>query len=511
MRKLFLLPFLIVCLFSATGYAQTQKDLSDDETSQSNISNGELQGLVLDNSTKEPLPYTNIYVLHKNKGTISNENGRFLIDLSDLEKDDTLRFQYIGFKTRNLSIGRLDTMPAVYLKEEIFNLNETVVFGSAPDPVTIVKNVLKHKDSNYRKKTCVCEAFIRERYTTDITDIHFDYKKSSIEELDRETVTMLERKIPRHTTSYTDFLGNIYLPGNKDDTLKIDPVRTVELKEKNMADLKEIEALFRNMLSETGENEYWKVKSGIFGQKIDLSEEDTIPEKDTLDDNRKKLIYFSRRTGNNLSYRLLTNKDDWEFLYNTGRYKYTLAGGTRVNGEDVYIIDFEPDKNGMYVGRMYISVGNYALIRADYEYAPEKTGTSIHLLGIGYTENDFSGSIYFEKRNDNYVLKYFSKKVGSDASFDRNLALLKKRKRFLFDKKLMEIKIGINIAVTSESSVEVLILNEKEITQQQFDDFKQKEYMNVIYVNQFDDKLWEGYSIIEPTKQMRDYKKQNIK
>ena len=46
---------------------------------------------------------------------------------------------------------------------------------------------------------------------------------------------------------------------------------------------------------------------------------------------------------------------------------------------------------------MYISTETYALIRADYDYAPDKTGRDIHLLGIGYTENQFSGSIFFEK------------------------------------------------------------------------------------------------------------------
>lgn len=502
MKRLLLLTALFTPFLFKTGYSQL---------TQGNILSGELKGLVLDKNTGEPLPYTNIYVLHKHTGTVSNENGRFVIDVSALDKDDTLRFQYIGYKTRNLAISRLDTMVVVYLKEEIFNLNETVVFGSAPDPESIVKNVIRYKDSNYRKTNCMWKAFIRERYTTDINELNFDYKKSSIDELDRETVTQLERKIPRHTTSYTDFLGNIYLPENKDDTLKVDPVRMVELEEKNMADLKEMETLFQNVISGTGENEYWKVKTGIFGQKIDLTENDTLPEKDTLHQNQIKTVYFCRRTASNLSYRLLTNKDDWEFLYNTKRYKYTLAGGIRMNGEDVYIIDFEPDKSGNFTGRMYVTTSTFALIRADYEYAPGKIGTNIHLLGIGYTENGFIGSIYFEKRNDNYVLKYFSKKVVSDASFDRNLALLKKRKRFLFDKTLKEIKIGINIAVTSESSVEVLVLDEKEITQKQFNSFTPKEYMDVIYVDQFDENLWKGYSIIEPTRQMREYKKQKIK
>ncbi len=511
MKRIFLLSTLItahLCVSFLTGYAQTTNNPSKPDTIQNNITNGELKGLVLDSATQSPLPYANIYVLHKNKGVISNEKGLFSIYVSDLEKNDTLRFQYIGFKTRNLTIGQLDTASTVYLKEDIINLSETLIFGSAPDPESIVRNVLKYKDSNYRKTTCIRQTFIRERYTSDIDDINFDYKRSSISDLNRETIAMAEEKIPKHSTSYTDFLGNIYSSENEDDTLKIDPIRTVSLKEKNIAEMEQLEDIFRHALSGTGEDEYWKVKTGIFSQKLDLAEEDTIPEKDSINDNERKLEYFTRRISYNLKFSLLENKNDWEFLYNTGRYNYTLAGGTRVNGEDVYIIDFEPDNSGKYIGRLYITVNTFALIRADYEYAPGKTGTNIHLLGVGYTENEFSGSIYFEKKDDNYVLRYFSRKMGSDASFDRNLALLKKRKRFLFDKKLKEIKIGVNIAVTSESSIELLVLDEKKITQEQFDDFKQKENMQVIYVDQFNDKLWKGFSIIEPTKQMREYKKE---
>ncbi len=92
-------------------------------------------------------------------------------------------------------------------------------------------------------------------------------------------------------------------------------------------------------------------------------------------------------------------------------------------------------------------------------------------------------------------------------SVDRNLSLIKKKKRFLLDKKLNEIKVGFNLNVREEYSVEMLILDHKEISNKQFKGFKQKEFIKMIYVDQFDDQLWKGYSIIEPTKQMRDYKK----
>ena len=89
-------------------------------------------------------------------------------------------------------------------------------------------------------------------------------------------------------------------------------------------------------------------------------------------------------------------------------------------------------------------------------------------------------------------------------------SLLKKRKRFLFNKKLNEIKVGVNFAVDSEESFEYLVLDDKEIPRKQFADVEQKEHMEIIYVDQFDDKLWKGFAIIEPTQRMREYRKQEV-
>jgi len=59
-----------------------------------------------------------------------------------------------------------------------------------------------------------------------------------------------------------------------------------------------------------------------------------------------------------------------------------------------------------------------------------------------------------------------------------------------------------------ESLVEFYFLDDHDINEEQFAGFKQPEYYEIIFVDQFDDKLWSGYSIIEPTQKMKEYKKQ---
>jgi len=164
----------------------------------------EIKGVVLDFDAKAVLPYTNIYVLHKNVGTISNEIGHFTLITSGLAKNDTVRFQYVGYKTKKITIGELEKSPEVYLKEEIINLSEFVVFATNPDVEEIVKNVLRNKDKNYRPATIKRQTFIRDRDIADFKQIELNYRKSSIDELDREMIALAEEKIPRNFTSYTD-------------------------------------------------------------------------------------------------------------------------------------------------------------------------------------------------------------------------------------------------------------------------------------------------------------------
>ncbi|MCW8898046.1 MAG: carboxypeptidase-like regulatory domain-containing protein [Flavobacteriales bacterium] len=493
-KRLYTSLFLLLLVLSSLAQSDTPSLVS-------------LTGTLLDEHTQNPLPYANIVVEGKNKVITTNEKGYFLI--RNLEKSDTLNFHYIGYEQKKICVCDLQQGSLVYLKEAIISLNEFFVFSKDYDVKEIVKNVLKNKDKNYQSTLSKKQLFVRHRYISNVDKISIKFKKSSFSHLDEKMTKVMEQKIPKQSISYTDFLGDIYTSNNDNDTLKISPIKIVRLKDKNVADLEQLEKVFTNLFSNTKENEYWKLKSGIIGGKIDTEITDPDADLDSLS-NFHKNNFTVKTYAERLHKRfdnILDDKKKWDFLHNTGNYEYTLVGGTKVNGEDVFIIDFKPKKSGELTGRLYITTNTYALVKADFKYDEGKTGTNIQLFGVGYTLNQLDISIYFEKKDDSYQLKYYAQKTGNKISFDRNVSLIKKRKRFLIDKELNEIKVGLNMVSREESSFEVVVIDEIKISNQTYANFKQKDTFKIIYVDKFNDNIWKGYNIIEPIQQMRDYKK----
>lgn len=488
--------FIGCCLIMLNGYNQQN---SEDKVS--------LTGVLLDEQTKAPLPYANIVIMGKNKVITTNEKGYFLV--RNLAKTDSLNFHYIGYEQKKVCICDLQQGAAISLKEEIISLNEFFVFSKDYDAKEIVKNVLKHKEDNYKNTLSKKQVFVRHRYISNIDKVKINFKKSSFSHLDEKMTQLFEQKIPKQSISYTDFLGDVYTSNQAEEKLKIQPIKVVRLNDKNVADLEQMEKVFTNLFANTKENEYWKIKSGIIGGKIDTEITEPDTDIDSLSDfhkNNLSVTNYAERLQNRFNT-IFEDKKKWDFLHNTSNYEYTLVGGTKVNNEDVYIIDFKPKNKGEFLGKLYIATSTFALVKADFKYDEGKTGTNVQLFGVGYTINQIDISIYFEKQGNNYELKYFAQKTGNRVSFDRNVSLIKKRERFLVDKKLNEIKVGLNMISREESSFEAIVIHQENIPSSTYEKLTPPNYFKMIYVDQFNDNIWKGYDILEPTKQMRDYKK----
>ena len=466
----------------------------------------QLHGFLYDQTSLEPLMYANVYVMNSGTGVITNEQGQYALDISSFGRNDSIYFQYMGYQSKGFTISDLMTSPTVYLEENIINISETLIFGRELDPQKIVQNVLENADSNYHSHYSSREVFVRERYDSDLLRLKLNYKKSTISDIDQKAIALLEQKIPRHSTSYTDFLGDMLWSPNNSDSLrtKINPKRVVSLKDKDITEMDHIVKVFEDVVEDTDSLEYWKVKTGIIGGKVHFDSGDTTLD---LQEDEQEVRSFARSLYYDFNDHQFDNEKMWDFLYKPSRYSFTLVGGTRLNDEDIYIIDFSPKSKGKFEGRLYITLSSYALLRADFQYAEGKQGRTFSMMGISYAEKEYKVSVYFEKLDADYQLKYFSYKALTTFGIDRKLSLLKKRKRPFFDKTLLELKGGLDMQVSSQSSFEFLVLSHDRISEKEYLNFEENKKMKVIYVNQFDDSLWQGYDILEPTKQMREYKK----
>lgn len=100
--------------------------------------------IVIDSSSKEPLPYVNIWVLNKDFGTISKNNGVFSLPV--LKDNDSIVFSAVGFRKKTIPKKNIDSIiPMISIPTE---LNEIVLIQKTKEKSIqidrINKSIIKH-------------------------------------------------------------------------------------------------------------------------------------------------------------------------------------------------------------------------------------------------------------------------------------------------------------------------------------------------------------------------------
>ena len=129
-----------------------------------------IKGLVIDGKTRRPLAYSNIFLLNKSTGTISNANGRFELKIAPANATDTLGISYIGYKFTTIPIESLDTgILVVRLSSERIQIKEIVV--KPLDPIYILTKAIERIPYNYDRKPALYSGFFRESTQQDNKNI----------------------------------------------------------------------------------------------------------------------------------------------------------------------------------------------------------------------------------------------------------------------------------------------------------------------------------------------------
>lgn len=103
------------------------------------------QGKVIDEKTKEAIPFVNIGVEGKPLGTITDDRGFFSI--SNIKTDNNLVFSCIGYKSKRLSYNEISNTKIISLTPQARELSEVTITGMTAKAV--IKEALKRIDENY--------------------------------------------------------------------------------------------------------------------------------------------------------------------------------------------------------------------------------------------------------------------------------------------------------------------------------------------------------------------------
>ncbi|TYA69822.1 carboxypeptidase-like regulatory domain-containing protein [Seonamhaeicola marinus] len=122
----FITTLILTILISAFGFSQNTI---------------EIDGIVMDDSNY-PVPYANLKLTTKYKGTMTNEDGAFLFEILKSEVNDSLEISCMGYEATKIKISDYlnESEKIIRLKESIVELDEIKILAAGD----YVQNALKN-------------------------------------------------------------------------------------------------------------------------------------------------------------------------------------------------------------------------------------------------------------------------------------------------------------------------------------------------------------------------------
>jgi hypothetical protein len=120
-----------------------------------------IKGRVVDKKTRDPLPFASVSVVGKNTGTITNDDGEFVLKIPREMNTDTIGISSMGYKTFRIPVSSADTAYAIYpLSMEFIPIQEVIIRKA--DPLGILRAAIKAIPKNYSEIPSVYTSFYRE-------------------------------------------------------------------------------------------------------------------------------------------------------------------------------------------------------------------------------------------------------------------------------------------------------------------------------------------------------------
>lgn len=464
---------------------------------------------LVDLKTNEAIPYATIQY-SENGGVITNEEGLFSLRLDAIPKSqDSLYISCMGYEKIAVSINSsLDSI--IYVEPKAIVLSEVYLFDKELDVEDIVDSIKRRLPYNYNKAPVKQRLFLRQSSLNDMAKFNIDFKKSSIEELNKSFIDSVVSILPRSAAYYTESLCDFY---KQPEEHRLQIERAAELYDKNNEGSMEalsgkLEKIFKDNVKP---NSYLKIKSGIFGTKVQMdsvfdSSEEAAEVKEEMENPEKNYFLSNRKnTLHDLISEIFFNDDSkLNFLDKSGRYRFKIKGYTSIDEAGVYVINFEPKRGADFKGTIYVNIDDYAIVRLQYENV--KSLKRIRLLGLSYEESLYSGTTIFTKgSNGKYELRFMDKIMGRKMGVRRPLSVIEKNKYVKGRRKQNELALELDITNFNREKYELVVFSSEIISKEEFSGVIENEDVKATYLSEYDPEFWTGFDIMEPNEAIRNF------
>jgi len=352
------------------------------------ISQTEVKNKIVDFSSLIPIESASIYVKNTTIGTVSNQDGKFVLQVPQEFATDTLIISSIGYKSYKIPVNEFDNSFEVFLEEDVASLDEIILIAekrpktgndimlkaleklpeNLPDSAYIQKGFLRHKERNTKEFKWLIESAITV-YDSGYSAPSKEFLKVNVDEM-RKSYDL--RDVDSLFSYYSYLKRNKANKNLKSTGLRRDTIKTSSLVKAikwNDTRINGLENLFQGKLNIIRNS---NVENALFGP--DMLKKHHFELDTVLVDNARKI------------------------------YKIKISEGVNfvgLNTEGIYNEGFHPQ------GWIYVYWDNYAIKKLEYELVaaskPQKSrsktlfGTQLnHKLVITYME-------YNEKMYPNYM------------------------------------------------------------------------------------------------------------
>ncbi|MFT5862501.1 MAG: hypothetical protein ACI828_001150 [Flavobacteriales bacterium] len=458
---------------------------------------------VIDQKTGTPIPFATIQ-LGKYSGIITNEDGVFNITNSAAARvTDSVSISSMGYDTMNFWLpSQRDSV--IVLTPATFALKTVFLTNNPLSPEQIIDKVKENISNNYADAGLTNKRiFFRQSDRNKMIQADINFKKSTIEELNKGLIDSIADMIPRSSDYYRETVGQFY--GNyAKHKLHVEKAAELYDKSKDISVDGLAEKMERIFKENVKPNSYLKIKSGLFGTKVQLdsvlAENEEAKEKMVEIENTDNQKFGAEVKGriSELYEQLFFHEDSKiDVLDKSNRYRFSMEDYTVIDDTPVYIINFVPKGKKDFKGVMYVNTEDFAIVRLEFENVRKLS--SFGLLGISYARTVYRGkSIFAKDANGTYSPRYLELEEGSTFGIDRPLKVIEKNKFVKGRRKQNELSLGIDMKGSQFMKYELVVFESKEINQGEYETVVENETIKPVYLSKYDPSFWDGYAIMEP-------------